>query len=117
MKQISAIREPQRYLMKGEELALLFLRVGVGVVFIAHGTMKHSAPMETTQQMAQLGFPLPGVAMIPVILLLASLVFAVRGGGEMSVDSWVQRARIVEPIGWSDGDDTDRKARSEDRGG
>lgn len=151
MKQLPAIRELQRHLMKGEELALLFLRVGVGVIFVVHGAMKLSEPMETTQQMAQLGFPLPGMAMIlailgefvgglgltlgaltriaalgplltmgtailavhlghglfnasggweyPLTLLLVSLVFAVRGGGEFSVDSWVRRAGVGEPIG------------------
>jgi putative oxidoreductase len=35
----------------------------------------------------------------PLTLLLASLVFVVRGGGKHSVDSWVQRGRLRKLIG------------------
>ncbi len=63
MKRRHATKKIHQQLSKAEDLVLFFLRAFVGFVFVAHGTMKLADPMETTQQMAALGFPLPGIAM------------------------------------------------------
>jgi putative oxidoreductase len=53
------LQRVQEQLTKHQHLAFLPLRVGVGIVFVAHGTMKLADPMGTTQQFASLGLPLP----------------------------------------------------------
>jgi putative oxidoreductase len=57
----------QEHLVKGQDLALLFLRVGVGVILAAHGVMKLADPVGTAEQFASLGIPLPWVAMLLAI--------------------------------------------------
>ena len=57
----------QEQMVKGQDLALLFLRVGVGIILTAHGTMKLADPVGTAERFASLGVPLPWVAMLLAI--------------------------------------------------
>ncbi len=54
-------------LAQHQDIAFLLLRIGIGVIMIAHGTMKLSDPSGTANQFAQLGIPAPGVAVVLAI--------------------------------------------------
>jgi putative oxidoreductase len=49
-------------LPKRQDLGLLFLRVGVGIILMAHGTTKLADPVGTAAHFANLGIPMPWVA-------------------------------------------------------
>jgi putative oxidoreductase len=49
-------------LPRRQDLGLLFLRVGVGIILMAHGTTKLAEPVGTAAQFASLGIPLPWIA-------------------------------------------------------
>jgi len=57
----------QEQMVKRQDLALLFLRVGVGIILAAHGTMKLADPVGTANQFASLGIPLPWAAVLLAI--------------------------------------------------
>ena len=57
----------QEQMVKRQDLALLFLRVGVGIILTAHGTMKLADPLGTAEQFSSLGIPLPWVVMLLAI--------------------------------------------------
>ena len=61
------MRRLQEQVIKGQDLALLFLRVGVGIILTAHGTMKLADPVGTEEQFASLGLPLPWLAVLLAI--------------------------------------------------
>lgn len=54
-------------LPKRQDLGLLLLRVGVGIILVAHGTTKLTDPVGTTAQFANLGIPMPWVATLLAI--------------------------------------------------
>ena len=54
-------------LTKNQDVAFLLLRIGVGVIMVAHGTMKLSDPAGTAAQFAQIGIPLPSAAVVLAI--------------------------------------------------
>jgi putative oxidoreductase len=61
------MRRIQTQVVKGQDVAFLFLRVGVGIILAAHGTMKLADPVGTAEQFASLGIPLPWIAMLLAI--------------------------------------------------
>ena len=63
----NAMQRFQEQMVKRQELALLFLRAGVGIIVAAHGLMKLADPVGTAEQFASLGIPLPWVAMLLAI--------------------------------------------------
>jgi putative oxidoreductase len=67
MRHRHGLQRLQNQLTKRQDLALLCLRVGVGIIFVSHGTMKLADPMGTAEGFAGLGIPLPWVAMLLAI--------------------------------------------------
>jgi putative oxidoreductase len=63
----NSTRRLREQVMKRQDLTLLFLRVGVGIILMAHGTMKLADPMGTAEQFASLGLPLPWLAVLLAI--------------------------------------------------
>ncbi len=55
-------------LRKHQDVPLLLLRCGLGVIMVAHGTLKISDPLGTVQYFADLGLPLPVVGVALAIL-------------------------------------------------
>ncbi len=56
------MRRVKAELPKRQDLGLLFLRVGVGIILMAHGTTKLADPFGTAAHFANLGIPMPWVA-------------------------------------------------------
>jgi putative oxidoreductase len=67
MQHRQTIKRLQAQLTKRRDLPLLLLRIGVGIIFVAHGTMKLADPTGTAAQFASLGIPLPWVATLLAI--------------------------------------------------